>query len=465
MGASSVLIDQTTLCEAARLLEGVSTPMARRTMGAVTPGTAERLAHLSTLLDALLLYDEVRVLDAQLPSDAEQLTLRRVLLDRRILRYVDTRALSVEVSEELTHFLRAAEAGPRQSTGLHSHPYASADEVGRSVRQLLDHAPASQSDGLVHALHSDVEGDLAHWWIGKWAEALHADPVRILGTETLHFIGYWSSGAITGGVSHLRTFVYWRTAAHLRIPFLPSLRRLPVYHLMTDHVRRTVQDRVYEVVADSFRATVAEVYEDEEPLALYLPPALSLFLDHLRAHGDIAAAVDALRHQHRRLRRSLAELQQTLDTSSSLGEARAARKRLKAALETLRADLDPGDRTAGGTVDQLIEIVPGVVKAAANPLDVGGYADALLARPSDWIRSWWLRRPVRSALRLSTRLEDLSRYDRLLEEATGHRCDPAEVEALRRSYGRELELYGGDSRLPSAPPWTTAAEPSEQEPA
>ncbi|WP_326585425.1 hypothetical protein OG889_45000 [Streptomyces sp. NBC_00481] len=299
-------------------------------------------------------------------------------------------------------------------------------------------------------MHNELEGDLAHAWIQT--AALQADPLRALGSETLHYIGYWNSGAIEEGVSHLRTFIYWRASAHLRIPFLPSLRCLPVYHLMTDHVRRTVQDRVYEVVAEAFHTTVGEVYEDEEPDPLYLPPALALFLDHLRRHGDIAAAVDDLRHQHRKLRRTLGELQQTLDTGSTLGEARAARRRLNAALEALRTDLGPDDQAAAGTVDQLIDIVPGVVKVAANPLDPVGYAETLLARPADWIRSWWLRRPVRSALRLSTRLDDLGRYDRLLEEATGQRCDPAEVEALRHQYGRALDLYGGDSRLPAVPP-------------
>jgi hypothetical protein len=221
---------------------------------------------------------------------------------------------------------------------------------------------------------------------------------------------------------------------------------------MTDHVRRTVQDRVYEVVAGAFRTSVGEIYEDEEPDPLYLPPALALFLDHLRRHGDIAAAVDDLRYQHRKLRRSLTELQKTLDTGSTLGEMRAARRRFNAALEALRADLGPDDQAAVGTVDQLIEIVPGVVKVAANPLDPVGYAEALLMRPADWIRSWWLRRPVRSALRLSTRLDHLSNYERLLEEATGQSCDAAEVDALRRRYGDTLDLYGCDSRLPAAPP-------------
>ncbi|MDG9704795.1 hypothetical protein [Streptomyces sp. DH37] len=467
---SRVLIDQTTLCEAARLLDGTATPLPPPPplgrLGGRPPGTAERLVHLSTLLDALLLYDEIHVLDAHLPADAEGLALRRVLLDRRVLRHVDTRPLAEGVSQELTGFLRDAGASREPAGPGRRHRHASAEEVGDGVRRLLEHRPPEgEHEDLVQALHGDVEGDMAHWWIGERAAELRADPLRTLGAQTLRYIGYWSSGAIGGGVSHLRTFVYWRASARLRVPFLPSLHRLPVYHLMTEHVRRTVQDRVYEAVADAFRATVEEVYEEEEPLPLYLPPALALFLDHLRSHGDIAAAVDDLRRRYRGLRRSLAGLQQGLDAGSTLGEVRAARRRLAAALEALRAEIGPDDRAgAPDSVDRLVDIVPGVLKAAANPLDVGGYADALLARPADRIRSWWLRRPVRAALRLSTRLEDLGRYDRLLEEATGHRCGADEVEELRAGYGAALRLYGGDGRLPAASP-LAAAEAPEQDPA
>jgi hypothetical protein len=192
---------------------------------------------LATLLDALLLYDEVRLLDAQLPSDADELTLRRVLLDRRILQDIDTRPLSVDVSDELTAFLRNA-GPPASRESMEQHEYASAEEVGASVRQLLGHhrstyaSPAhggitqlDPRDHIQQAMRNELESGLIHAWIQ--AAALQADPLRTLGSQTLRCIGYWGSGAIGEGVSHLRTFIYWRASAHLRIPFLPSLHRLP----------------------------------------------------------------------------------------------------------------------------------------------------------------------------------------------------------------------------------------------
>lgn len=471
---SRVLIDQTMLCEAARLLLGADAPemeMGMRLPLARTPDTAERLVHLATLLDALLLYDELYVLDAQLPHDADTLPLRQVLLDRRILRPVDTHALSANIADELTGFLRDAETFQEP---WNPHELASGEDVANSVRLLLAHPDESgestnpRGRGIASLMRGEVEGNLSAGCIRSSRPELQSDPLRTLGWTMLNNIGYFHSGAIYGGVSQLRTFAYWRVSAHLRIPFLPSLHRLPAYHLITDHVRRTVQDRVYEVVADSFRTTVDEVYEDENPAPLYLPPALALFLNHLRAHGDIAMAVDDLRHQHRKLRRALAELQQSLESGSTLGDAKAARHRLNAALDALRGDLDPHDQAAAGTVDQLIDIVPGVVNAAANPLDVGGYAEALVARPAELIRSWWLRRPVRSAIRLSSRLDNLSRYHRLLGEATGQHVDPGDFEHLRQEYGAALTLYGGDSRLPAATPIPSAtpsptAEPPEEE--
>ncbi|MFI6213843.1 hypothetical protein ACIBCD_17785 [Nocardia brasiliensis] len=445
-----MLIDQTTLCEAARLLDDVS-DVAR----ADGPDTAERLFHLSTLLDAILLYDEVHVLDAQIPYDARRSRLRQVLLEHGIVRQVDTRAISADVSGELVSFLRGVEGSAHSP-----HPVASAEEVGRLVHLFLNNddlrAGVDDPRGFILSryAHGDgFESELFHRRRSALPE-IDSDPLRVLGARLLVDVGYFRSGDAGGVVSDLRTFMYWRAAAHLRVSFLPSLYRLPVYRLMTGHIRRTVQDRVYDVVARAFRTTVAEVYADEEILPLYLPPALALFLDHLRRHGDIGAAVHELRHRHRRFRRGLRNLQRDLDTSATLGEARAARQRLAEAMRTLHTELGP-DTPVAGTVEQLIDIVPDVAKVVTNPLDMDNYTEALLARPAEWLRSWWLRRPIRPALELHSRLDDLGRYDRLLEQATGQRRDRARVHNLRINYGHLLAVYGDDSRLPAALPRTS----------
>src|SRR5256885_651932 len=77
---------------------------------------AERLIHLSMLLDTLLLYDHIYVLAAELPPDADNLNLRRILLDQGILRTIDTRHTAKLVATELGQFLMCA----RKSMPFHS---------------------------------------------------------------------------------------------------------------------------------------------------------------------------------------------------------------------------------------------------------------------------------------------------------------------------------------------------------
>lgn len=451
-GPSRVLIDQTMLFEASRLLDGNAHAASWRV------GPAEQLVHLSTLLDTVLLYDEVLVLDASLPDDADELTLRRVLLDRGILHSADTRPLATRVGNELTSFL--IETGPPGRGHAPGHD-VSARAVGEDVRMLLDpqaHVQELWAEYVVEVMHAESDDRMANYdQYGISTAGLRTDPLATLGSMVVEYIHRSQSGGRAVGVSHLRTFIYWRTAAHLAIPFVPSLLRLPTYHLITDHVRRSVQDRVYDVVADAFHATVGEVYADEAPLPLYLPPALSLSLDHLRTHRDIAAGVDELRRLGHEFRRALSQFQHDLDSSSSLGDARAARRRFNATLTALRIGLDTNHHGASGTIDQLLDIVPAVAKAAANPFDVVGYADALVRRPKDWIRSWWLRRPIRPALAISGRLDELGRYDQLLADATGLRCDQRQVDGLREQYGQALSLYGGEGRIPA-----TASLPAPQ---
>ncbi|MCX4538246.1 hypothetical protein [Streptomyces sp. NBC_01669] len=475
-GRSAVLIDQTMVCEASRLLEGVPSGYRGHVLpeGMFVdeghhifwgPTTAERLIHLSTLLDAILLYDRVYVLDSGKPADEASLTLRRVLFERGILTALDTRTLAMPVSAELTQFLADIVVDRTPEFAFQASP----DFVGESIRATLAHDAHERHHGpeerqqLLGALRGELEGSPIHGGLRFYREEdlrdLRTDPVGTLGFELLDEIGRFHSGGLIGGVSHLRTFVYWRTAAHLQLPFIPSLRRLPTYHLLTEHIRNSVQERVYNAVGEAFHCAVSEVYENERPLPLYLPPALSLFLDHLRTNGNIASAIDDLRRSHRKLRRDLASFQHALEGCATLRDARDARRRLADALTALRAE--PNGAPPHGAIDQVLDIVPDAVRAAANPLDVSGYSDTLIRRPVEWIRSWWVRRPIRSAFALSDRLLDLSQYDQLLEAATGQRCSSEQITRLHTQYGQCLALYGGETRLPAPasptrPPLTTS---------
>jgi hypothetical protein len=176
---------------------------------------------------------------------------------------------------------------------------------------------------------------------------------------------------------------------------------------------------------------VHEVFEDDQPQPLFLPPALTLLLDRLGQTRDVADAVGWLRAEFAPLRRALVRLQDERAQAGSLGDLLAARQRFTAVAGELRGGTRVGSPTA---IDQALEIAPAVAAALANPLDVTSYTAALVKAPVDWIRGWWRRRPYRPAFQLQDRLLAVRNYAGLLEEAVGVRIDARAFDWLDWAY-------------------------------
>jgi len=442
----SVLTDQTLVCEAARLFD--PGPASRLS------ADAERLAQLSLLLDAVLLYDRVYTVAADLPRDVDALTLRGELTNHGVLAELDTSAENEAIARELGRFLAAASGrDPRRSaTATYFEEIVRAalgepstpGEHPRLAREIAHYLRL----GMESDARSDAEADRR---AGIRHEASQpAEPIGGMGVRLAELITSGCSGRVPVSIaSGLRTFVYWRLSAHLDLPFYPSLRRLPDYLAITGQVRRTTQDAVYNAVAESFRATVQQVYDDDAPLPIYLPPALTLFLSHLAEGHDLSTSIARLRTEFKPLRQALAQLQQDRERAGTLGEMHAARARFVEVADQLRRHGRPGP---AAVLDQALDIVPDVAVALANPLDVTSYPAALLKAPANLIRTWWRRRPYRPAFHLRDRLLAVRDYADLLHRATGINVGQSQFDRVAATYDgqlRKLRLYSG-ARLPGA---------------
>ncbi|KUO20968.1 hypothetical protein [Streptomyces dysideae] len=116
-------MDQTMIADAARLLQNVPCGGAFGTymmnsgfdpalaaqlvvrLRRVPVTNAERLADLSALCDALLLYDKLYVLRCETPPDAEDLELRNALIDLGIVEEIDVAAHGPAIADELVAYL------------------------------------------------------------------------------------------------------------------------------------------------------------------------------------------------------------------------------------------------------------------------------------------------------------------------------------------------------------------------
>jgi len=224
---------------------------------------------------------------------------------------------------------------------------------------------------------------------------------------------------------------------------------LDEYKRMTVHVRQTAQERVYDAIADAFHATVAEVFESEQAMTLYLPPALSLFLEQLRQGNDVAASIDYLRKKYAPLREMLAKCQEDISNSATLGEARAAKRKFN---ESLIRVSEKFENPHQAFANQVFDIVPSVANIAVDPLNVEKYAENLVQRPVTWLRTWWLNRPLRPIFKLRDHLLALRDYGSLTQEAIGITLQQAQIRRLVQNHFRSNRLFSSLGRLPGANP-------------
>jgi hypothetical protein len=294
-----VLVDQTMVSEASRLLHG------RVPDGERSGLNAERLMQLSLLLDAILLYDRLYVLPGELPADVGDLELRAALLGTGVLQVLDASECRQSIAEELGRFVT------RSSRGVARPTDALRGKITGMVRSALDYDEFANhgltfGGAVVHSFHEglDVQPSFhIHPDPSVSLESSLASPLKSIGAALLdHALGESTASNNLTGAAYLRTLVYWRTATHMSLPFYASCMRLPHYYLLTNHIGQTTQDAVYGAVAESFHATVTDVYADDDEQPIYLPPALTLFLDHRRRGQDIDEAVSRLRRDHQPLR-------------------------------------------------------------------------------------------------------------------------------------------------------------------
>ncbi|NNN30881.1 hypothetical protein HLK59_10975 [Streptomyces sp. S3(2020)] len=439
--SGAVLVDQTMIADAARLLQNVprgggfvayladngldplltSQFVIRQRRAPVT--NAERLADLSALCDALLLYDKLYVLRSETPPDAAGLELRTALIDLGVVEEIDVSAHGPAIAGELVAYLGA-------TGGAAASPLL--EDIAAAVRGSLadEEQPGaySRTTSIVDAFRDGLEG---HPLSGdRHAEDSLAAIVRPIVRD----VGYYGSGAVLGAVSNIRTFVYWRLAARLGLPMYPSTRRLPSYRALTDHVDRSLRERAYGAVAEAFHTTVSEVYETEATVPVYLPPGAAIFLDTLRELRSVPDTLVSVRKRHEGLRTAFRKLQVNSAASRTLGELHRNRQRFTAVLAELRLP----ESATPGTLETSIDLLPDVVKAAANPLDVAGYGENLIRRPATWIQDWWRKRPYRLAFQLRDQLLEIANYQDLLQSATGVHISETEL----RAYAQLLEEDG-----------------------
>jgi hypothetical protein len=492
---NDILVDQTMICEASHILNppahtGRSSEQSVYVLGAFDKEApnVERLLHLSMLLDALALHEHLYVLKAELPADWQSLRLRRTLIDQGIVRELDAIPYLNQISQDFSGFFtkffeglfisppgffrpRESAAGFRRRVAHNAHAREWVEKKRRLAKDVVSAVEAFLAGKrwasvpeepeltdiyfMAQFLAREQEGRGYTYRESKFKsrsylygvsdsrqEELLSSPLPTLAAEMLESLAEFSSGSGARGVSLLRTFVYWRISEHARISFYPSCRRTPQIDLFTDHLRQAMAQKVYKRVAKAFKENIETVFADEAQLPLFLPPTVTIFLDFYQSTNNLGEALELFRNEFAPLRKRLQIWENEILEAKTLRERLKVKENISRSLKALEARYVLRSDSA---LESVVSFAPEVLKPLANPWDPSQYSKELLAKPLNWIRTWWNSRPLRQVFRLRKRLQNIVEYENLANRVLGIEFNQQEREEFLKHYTKYLDIFGRDT--------------------
>lgn len=408
------------------------------------PRTLEKLLNLSILLDAIALHENVYVLKGEVPRESQALLLRQILLEKGIVKVLDTLPFEEQIVKEFSEYLNQISEQARWKAHRYEQTEAQAallDGISLFMRADFSREPGPT---LAYATFYDLatlkEIELPYHGDEKFNSAeVYENPMLLLGRYLVEGFGYspTDSDPITSQSPLLRTFLYWRVSEHAGVSFYPSARRIAQYELLRTEVAKLVSEDVMKILTENFQEMVSAAYSRDVEVPIKMPPTLAIFLDIYRDTKDLSTSIIRFRQFFAKTRRALAEAEDSLASVRTVGGRQKAVKRIAKTAAALNTDLNRADDIV---LKDALEFVPEILKPLSNPLDPTNYSSRLLSRPIEWIRHWWISRPLRPVYNVKSRLSNIAQYQVLLDETLGISVSGSEQVRLIDHYTKYFQL-------------------------
>ena len=426
----SALLTNTTACEASRLLLPSSIEVfANGKYWTRYMPSALRVCDLMSLIDAVVLHEQIFYLPASLPDDARELELRNRLVESGILAPLPMGDDPNLVGEALLASLSSV-SGP---CGPPERPEEGIETSFEEVRpRLMNELKLSEAADHTISDHLSLpfrvytyEGFLASpkaesfdqavrslIYYMEYAELMH----RIAGERPDPQLLGSHSGRYQDATASLRAMYYVFASEHYSLPYLASASVQAVQRKFPNYFQPSVRERLYVQLASALQATVDTVTQQFGGALVFVPPFSALVLNRAARPEEISSEMLALRAEYSDFRRKMRELERDhLEARSLNDQLKALRKIEQLGKEVAR----PFDQPSRMKLEPALRYIPDAAQLAANPTNPAGWTRVLLGLPIEELISWYRRRPVAKLVRTARAVGALPDYDRLLAKHFG----------------------------------------------
>ena len=419
IGPNDLLLSQTTVSHAARLLvkqDDNDWGLNHSTWfsGPIRLGFL-RLLELCSLIEAIVLHDTLFTLPASLPDDVPHLELRKHLIKEGILKEYPLSLVRQQPPSELEAFTI------EWRSMFKNYNYEHAWDDSDSMQFVSTVECAKQRFG-------NDDRELIHNILEQMLTSIQTAPSALKG-----FVGHDNRSAF-------RTIFYWQVADQARLPWYPNVLRLSALLMIKRHLRSSLADQVYRIVADAFRGSIEEVSQFDLPNDTMIPALSYYVLSSCNGREEVTERILDVRREFTDFRRNFRHIEDRKRQAKTLKELNSVNQDRRGLLEAVASRYRGSDQTM---FDTLLGYAPDIIKPLVKPYSPESsakLATALAKKPAKWIRSWWCRRPASRLFSLSSKLQELDVYRPIASKLFGIDIGDKDAESIQWYWSKTREL-------------------------
>jgi hypothetical protein len=228
---------------------------------------------------------------------------------------------------------------------------------------------------------------------------------------------------------------YLVIAAAQGLDFFPDFDRVPTVAGTLQKLYRSLPMQLYDKVAEGLGQSltggdvVAEYTEVED---LPIPPISAIVLHRSQSLADIPKQLLHARVEFSDYRKYFADFKTKLQGADDVRKRAALIRRYGALLAEAS-----GSNHQLISYTQVLNFAEQAVKVAGAPQLPTSYSAGLLTQSAEWLRRWWLRRPLAVLFRLDSKFPHVEEYRALVAKLWG---DPAKEHLLDQAAEHALNL-------------------------
>lgn len=422
----SVLLSNTTACEASRLLVRAG----QGSLGGdwASDKEAFRTLDLLSLIDAAVLHERIFVLPASLPDDVGELEFRSRLVEEGVLAplpRLDDRELIGKALIGAMSTVTGADRPTDEQLDFARFRASLASELGLTEETAetggADSWEAWHGRPRSTELQEGYDGD--EGVVG----AVTADSFDGAVRQLVESLDYGVSGAYGEGMTSFRAMFYVFASEHHHLPYHPSVSVARFTRAFPNYFSGAVREKLYERLSSALsEASIAAEFEHDP---VFVPPFAALVLDRASTAAEIPAETVALREEYAGFRSTMTELEHERANATTLKARLKATRQIEMLCTEVARQFD---QPAQMRLETTMRYIPDAVELASNPTNPAGWASLLLDKPAQALIGWYRRRPVAKLVQAANAVGALEHYDRLLTKHFGEAVGKAALDRQRR---------------------------------